>query len=119
RHRSLAGRHGEIDQKCGSPFSPQDFIESNNPALTWNQFVTGLLTQFFENWIERRILKLLRDDCALQIEKTTGLSEPFEIAVVIAGDHYTAFPPGVSRGFLQILPLDVAREILRRQTWAP
>ncbi len=52
--------------------------------------MSGLLAQFFENWIEQRILEFLRDNCAFQIEKTTGQTEPFKVAVVIARDDYAA-----------------------------
>src|SRR5690348_16179644 len=87
RHTTLTRRHSQIDQQRRAALSPKNFVKPHDPTIAWDEFVTGLFPQFYENRIERRILKFLRDDRAFQIEKTTGETEPFEVAVVVTGDH--------------------------------
>src|SRR5438270_751498 len=87
--------------------------------IAWDEFVTGLFPQFFENRIERRILKFLRDDCAFQIEKTTGETEPFEVAVVVTGDHQTTLRACVTRGLAEILQLNELGKVFLCQARAP
>ena len=56
RDRALIRWHGEIDSsQCA--LSPQHLVEPDNPALSRNELMPGLLTQIFENRIEQRVLK--------------------------------------------------------------
>ena len=101
-HGTLTRRHCEIDQQRRAALSAKHLVKSHDAALAGDELVTGLLPQSFENGIQGRILKFLRDNCAFQIEKTTGETEPFKIAVVITGDHQAALRACVARCFLEI-----------------
>src|SRR2546423_10518913 len=108
----------EIDKQRGPAFAPHNLLEAHDPALSRNEFVTGLLAQLFKNRIEERILELLRNDCAAQIEKTAGQTQPFEITVVVARNDDAALG-AVSLRLVEIFKLDVFRKICRGQARTP
>src|SRR5262249_38296611 len=108
----------KIDKQCRAAFSAQHFVETNDSTLARNQVVSRLLAEFLENRIQKRVFEFLRDDRALQIEKTTGQAEPLEITVVIAGNHDAALRSVASR-LLKILQLDVVAKIFQGQARAP
>jgi len=54
----------KIDKQRGPPFASESFVKLNDPALPRNQFVSGLLAQFFEDRIEQRVFEFLRNDRA-------------------------------------------------------
>src|SRR5262249_20626024 len=118
RHRWHLRMQGKIDQQRRPTFPPQNSVKLNDPTLPRNQLMARLLAQIFENRIEQRVFEFLRDDCALQIEKTAGQAKPFEIAVAKTGDHDAALRTVTLRLF-EALQLDVLRKIFRRQARAP
>src|SRR5262245_15297209 len=101
-HRSSTWRDREINQHRRATFSTKYLVKPSDAALAGNELVTGLLPQSFENRIQGRILKFLRDNCSFQIQKTAGQAEPFKIAVVITGNHQAVLRPRVTRRFLEI-----------------
>src|SRR5512132_3237814 len=110
-HGTLTRRHREINQQRRAALSTKHLVKPHDAALAGDELVTGLLPQSFENWIQGRILKFLRDNCAFQIEKTTCETEPFKVAVVITGNHQAALRACVARCFLEIFQVDVLREV--------
>src|SRR4029077_9933024 len=80
--------------------------------------MTRLLAQMFENRIQQRVFELLRNDRALKIQITAGLTEPLKIAVMIAGDEDAALR-AITLRFFKIFQLDIFGEILGREARAP
>ncbi len=111
--------YGKIYQQCGGSFSTQDFIEADDAVLAGDQRVPCPLPDLPEDRINQGIPEFLRNDCAVQTGKTASHAEPFEIAVVIAHHDQSMFPARSARAFLEILQLDIAREIFPRQIPAP
>ena len=79
----------------------------------------GLFADCFEDRIQQRVFEVLGNDRAGKTEKATGMAEPFEIAVMIAGDEHAALGPGAPRSFVEVLQLDETGKIFARQPRAP
>src|SRR3982751_3693293 len=58
-HSAFIRRHVKVNEHRRATSSAKHLVKSHNAALAWDEFVTGFLAQFLENWIERRILKFL------------------------------------------------------------